>query len=640
MSENTEITGEKHEFQTEIQKLLQIIIHSLYQNREIFLREVVSNASDALNKLRFEQLTNQNIYDKEAKLKIDITYDEKAKTITVSDTGIGMTKQELIKNLGTVASSGSLEFLENLKSQQNGVNGANGSDSSSLADLDIIGQFGVGFYSAFMVADKVVVRSHSFKPDSEGAEWESDGAGTFVVRDYSAKDTRGTDVIIHLKEEDANDYLSEYKIKNIVTKFSDYVPFPFYVQGKDEVVNKQESLWRKDPESVTEEEYEKFYQHVSGAYDKPSYRITYSIDAPIQFRTVLFFPEKKNRNLFMPEPEWGLKLYSHNVLIQEKSKDLMPVYFRFIKGVVDSEDIPLNVSRETVQMNKILERIKKSLTNKIISEIAKLAKKEPDKYKKFWEEFGVFIKEGVASDYANKDKLSKLLRFKSSKIADDEYTSLDDYISRMKDGQEKIYYLIGDNLDVVKSSPHLEFYKDKEFEVLYLVEAIDGFVMMNVRDFEGKNFESIDQASPEESKPEDKKEEKKDEDKDEFDKLLDRFKTVLGDKVEGVQFTERLKESPIRLVNPKTGLGSEMQRVYKVMDENFEIPKKIVELNKDHEIIKGLSRMYSADNNSEMVEMVINQLFENSLMQEGFLKSPGSMVGRINQIIEAAVKKS
>ena len=340
MSENTEITGEKHEFQTEIQKLLQIIIHSLYQNREIFLREVVSNASDALNKLRFEQLTNQNIYDKEAKLKIDITYDEKAKTITVSDTGIGMTKQELIKNLGTVASSGSLEFLENLKSQQNGVYGANGSDSSSLADLDFIGQFGVGFYSAFMVADKVVVRSHSFKPDSEGAECESDGAGTFVVRDYSAKDTRGTDVIIHLKEEDANDYLSEYKIKNIVTKYSDYVPFPIYVQGKDEVVNKQESLWRKDPESVTEEEYEKFYQHVSGAYDKPSYRITYSIDAPIQFRTVLFFPEKKNRNLFMPEPEWGLKLYSHNVLIQDKSKDLMPVYFRFIKGVVDSEDIP------------------------------------------------------------------------------------------------------------------------------------------------------------------------------------------------------------------------------------------------------------------------------------------------------------
>ena len=637
MSKNTEITGEKHEFQTEIQKLLQIIIHSLYQNREIFLREVVSNASDALNKLRFEQLTNQNIYDKEAKLKIDIKYDEKVKTITVSDTGIGMTKKELIKNLGTIANSGSLEFLENLKNQQNG---SNGTEASQMADLDIIGQFGVGFYSVFMVADKVVVRSHSFKPDTEGAEWESDGMGTFVVRDFPQKDTRGTDIIIHLKEEDANDYLSEYKLKNIVTKYSDYVPFPIYIQDKDEVVNKQESLWRKDPESVTEEEYEKFYQHVSGAYDKPSFRITYSIDAPIQFRTVLFFPEKKNRNLFMPEPEWGLKLYSHNVLIQEKSKDLMPVYFRFVKGVVDSEDIPLNVSRETVQMNKILERIKKSLTSKIVNEIGKLARKDADKYKKFWEEFGVFIKEGVASDYGNKEKLSKLLRFKSSKIADDEYTSLDDYISRMKEGQEKIFYLIGDTLEVVKKSPHLEFYKDKDYEVLYLTEAIDGFVMMNMRDFDGKNFESIDQASPDESKPEDKKEEKKEEDKDDFDKLVDRFKTVLGDKVEGVQFTDRLKESPIRLVNPKTGLGSEMQRVYKVMDENFEIPKKIVELNKDHEIIKGLSRMHAADNNSEMVEMVINQLFENSLMQEGFLKSPGSMVGRINQIIEAAVKKS
>ena len=635
MSENTEMQGEKHEIQTEIQKLLQIIIHSLYQNREIFLREVVSNSSDALNKLRFEQLTNQNIYDKEAKLKIDVKYDEKEKTLTVSDTGIGMSKAELIKNLGTIASSGSLAFLENMKSQTNGSNG------TAVPDIDIIGQFGVGFYSVFMVANKVIVRSHSYKADAEPAEWESDGAGSFLVRDCPSKDTRGTDVIVYLKEEDSSDYLSEYKIKNIITKYSDYVPFPIYIQGKDEVANKQESLWRKDAESITDEEYEKFYQHVSGAYDKPSFRIHYTIDAPIQFKTILFFPEKKNRNLFMPEPEWGLKLYSHNVLIQEKSKDLVPIYFRFIKGVVDSEDVPLNVSRETVQMNKVLERIKKSLTNKIINEISKMATKEPDQYKKFWEEFGVFIKEGVASDYTNKDKVAKLLRFKSSKLADDEYTSLDSYISRMKDGQESIYYLIGDNLDVVKRSPHLEFYKDKEFEVLYLTEAIDGFVMMNMRDFEGKKFESIDQASPdEEKKADDKKEEKKDEDKDEFDRLLDHFKSVLGAKVEGVQFTDRLKESPIRLVNPKTGLGSEMQRVYKVMDENFEIPKKIVEINKDHEIIKGLSRMHKADDKSEMVDLVINQLFENSLLQEGFLKSPGSMVGRINQIIEAAVKKN
>ena len=635
MSENAEIQGEKHEFQTEIQKLLQIIIHSLYQNREIFLRELVSNASDALNKLRFEQLTNQNIYDKEAKLKIDVKYDEKEKTLTVSDTGIGMTKAELIKNLGTIASSGSLAFLENMKSQTNGSNG------TAVPDIDIIGQFGVGFYSVFMVANKVIVRSHSYKADAEPAEWESDGAGSFLVRDCPSKDTRGTDVIVYLKEEDSSDYLSEYKIKNIITKYSDYVPFPIYIQGKDEVANKQESLWRKDAESITDEEYEKFYQHVSGAYVKPSFRLHYSFVAPIQFKTILFFPEKKNRNLFMPEPEWGLKLYSHNVLIQEKSKDLVPIYFRFIKGVVDSEDVPLNVSRETVQMNKVLERIKKSLTNKIINEISKMATKEPDQYKKFWEEFGVFIKEGVASDYTNKDKVAKLLRFKSSKLADDEYTSLDSYISRMTDGQESIYYLIGDNLDVVKRSPHLEFYKDKEFEVLYLTEAIDGFVMMNMRDFEGKKFESIDQASPdEEKKADDKKEEKKDEDKDEFDRLLDHFKSVLGAKVEGVQFTDRLKESPIRLVNPKTGLGSEMQRVYKVMDENFEIPKKIVEINKDHEIIKGLSRMHKADDKSEMVDLVINQLFENSLLQEGFLKSPGSMVGRINQIIEAAVKKN
>ena len=633
MSENIEVNGEKHEFQAEIQKLLQIIIHSLYQNREIFIRELVSNSSDAINKLRFEQLTNQNIYDKEAALRIDISYDEKAKTLTISDTGIGMTKDELMKNLGTIANSGSLKFLENLKNQQNG----NG--EAPPADLDIIGQFGVGFYSVFMVANKVVVRSRSFKIDASAAEWESEGVGTYVVRD-SEKDTRGTDIIIYLKDEDATEYLSEYKIKNIITKYSDYVPFPIFVQGKEEAVNKQESLWRRDPESITDEEYEKFYQHVSGAYDKPSYRINYSIDAPIQFKTILFFPDKKNRNLFMPEPEWGLKLYSHNVLIQEKSKDLMPIYFRFIKGVVDSEDIPLNVSRETVQLNKILERIKKSLTNKIISEISKMSKKEADQYKKFWEEFGVFIKEGIASDQTNRDKLSKLLRFKSSKLADNEYTSLQDYISRMKDGQENIFYLLGDNLDVVKKSPHLEYYKSNDLEVLYLPEAIDGFVMMNLRDFEGKKFSSIDQSSPEDDKKsDDKKEEKKDDEKDDFDRLVDRFKEVLGEKVEDVRFTDRLKESPIRLVNPKSGLGSEMQRVYKAMDENFELSKKIVEVNKDHEIIKGLSSLYKGNKESELVTIAIEQLFENSLLQEGFHPKPGSMVPRINQIIEAAVRK-
>jgi molecular chaperone HtpG len=340
----------------------------------------------------------------------------------------------------------------------------------------------------------------------------------------------------------------------------------------------------------------------------------------------------------MPEPDWGLKLYSHNVLIQEKSKDLLPVYFRFVKGVVDSEDVPLNVSRETVQLNKVLERIKKSLTSKVINEIKKMASKEPDNYKKFWEEFGIFIKEGVASDQTNKEKLSKLLRFKSTKLADDEYTSLDAYIERMSEDQEKVYYLLADNLTVAKRSPHLEYFSDKGYEVLLLVEPIDGFIMMNLRDYEGKTLESIDQSTPD-AKTDDKKEDKKDEDKDEFDKLLDKFKAVLGEKIEDVRFTDRLKESPIRLVNPKTGLGSEMQRVYKAMDENFEIPKKILEMNKNHPIITGISNIYSNDADSELVVMTIEQLFENALLQEGFHPQPGSMVPRINQIIEAAVKK-
>ena len=637
MSENTEVKGEKFEFQAEIQKLLQIIIHSLYQNREIFIRELVSNSSDALNKLRFEQLTNENIYDKEAPLKIDLIFNEKEKILTIADTGIGMTKEEIKFNLGTIASSGSLAFLEQLKSEQD-------ESKSAPTDLDIIGQFGVGFYSVFMVADKVIVRSKSFKSNTPATEWESEGTGSFVVRD-SDKDTRGTEIIIYLKDEDASEYLSEWKLKNIIKKYSDYVPFPIYINKHDaepkseEAVNKQESLWRRDPSTITDEEYEKFYQHVSNAYDKPSHRINYSIDAPIQFKTVLFFPEKKNKNLFMPEPEWGLKLYSHNVLIQENSKDLLPIYFRFAKGVVDSEDVPLNVSRETVQLNKVLDRIKKSLTSKVLNEIKRMANKEPDKYKKFWEEFGIFIKEGIASDQANKDKLSKLLRFKSSKLADDEYTSLETYIEHMKNDQDKIYYLLADSMEVAKKSPHLEYFKDKDYEVLLLVEPIDGFIMMSLRDFEGKNFESIDQSTPDETKADEKKEEKKEEDKDEFDKLVDKFKSVLGDKVEDVRFTDRLKESPVRLVNPKSGLGTEMQRVYKVMDENFEIPKKILELNKNHGIITGLSSIFKNNNESELVPTVVEQLFENALLQEGFHPKPGSMVPRINQIIEEAVKK-
>lgn len=634
MSETTQ--PETHEFSVETKKLLQIIIHSLYQNREIFLRELISNSSDALNKLRFEQLTNENIYDAAAPLQVNVRFDKEAKEIRIIDSGVGMTKEEIATNLGVIASSGSLAFLEKLKAEGK-------SPEEATEDMDIIGQFGVGFYSVFMVSDDVTVRTRSYKPDAVAVEWKSDGSGTYTVVDYPEKETRGTEIIVKLKDEDADDFLSEWKLKQIITKYSDYVPFPIYVQDQEEAANKRESLWRKNPDDITEEEYEKFYQHVSGAYDKPSHHIHYSVDAPIQFRTLLFFPEKKNRNLFMPEPEWGLKLYSHNVLIQEQSKDLLPVHFRFVRGVVDSEDIPLNVSRETVQINKILDRIKKSLTRKVIREIGTMAKKDPDKYKKFWEEFGIFIKEGVASDYDNRDKLTKLLRFNSTSLATDELTTLDDYLSRMKEGQDKIYYLMADNLEVARSSPHLEYYKENEYEVLLLPETIDGFVMMNLREYEGKQFESIDTATPQEDKKkegEDKDEEKKEEDKDDLDKLLDTFKTVLGDKVEGVRFTDRLRESPVRLVNPSGGFGSEMQRVYRVMDENFEIPKKILEVNKNHPIVAGLAKIHSEEPESELVKDTVEQLFENTLVQEGFHPKPGTMVPRINKIIEAAVKKN
>ncbi|MHA2364568.1 MAG: molecular chaperone HtpG [Candidatus Hodarchaeales archaeon] len=671
MSNNsdTDTPVETYEFQAEIQKLLQIIIHSLYTNREIFLRELISNSSDALNKVRFKQLTEE-VYDNLAPFEITVTFNQDEKTLTVSDTGIGMSAVDIKDNLGTIASSGTLSFLESLKNQQ-----AEGKDlNDKMSDIDVIGQFGVGFYSVFMIADEVIVRSRSFRADDNGIEWKSKGTGTYSIQDYP-KEERGTDVIIKLKEEDSSDYLSEWKLKNIITKYSDYVPFPIFLdedkeeeetkeedvkeeETKEEIkegeeeetkeeevkeeerkpVNSQTSLWRKQPNEVSEEEYEKFYQHVASAYDKPFYQVHYSIDAPIQFKTLLFFPEKKNRNLFMPEPEWGLKLYSHNVLIQEKSKDLLPVYLRFIKGVVDSEDIPLNVSRETVQLNKVLERIKKSLTRKVISEISKIAKKKPDEYKKFWEELGIFIKEGIASDITNKDKLNKLLRFHSNKIAKDEYVSLDDYIDRMVEDQpSKIYYLLGDSLEVIQNSPHLDYYNEKGYEVLFLPEAIDGFVMMNLRDYEGKNFESIDQATPEEVKKEGEEEKKDVDEESDLGKLLKSFKDVLGEQVVEVRVSERLRESPVRLVNPAGGFGSEMQRVYRVMDENFEIPKKILEVNKDHSIITGLTSLHTTNSEDELVKATIEQLFENALLVEGLHPEPGKIVPRINMIIDKAL---
>ena len=631
------MTEEKYKFQADVHRVLDIVINSLYQHRDIFLRELISNAADALHKLQFQKINNADIHDPEAELKIVVDVDEDQKVITIKDTGIGMTKEELRENLGTIAQSGTLRFLEEIKNQ-----GA----EASIPEL--IGQFGVGFYSVFMVAKEVIVKSRSYKKDEPAHEWVSQGTESFVIRP-TEKEDRGTEIIIKLKE-DAEEFADKYKIKEIIKKYSDYVPFPIELDG--EVVNQQTSLWRKSPNEVKEEEYEKFYQYVSNSFDKPLHVIHYSVDAPLQLNCLLFIPSFRKNILLIPETEWGVRLYSRNVLIQERSKDVLPSYFRFIEGVVDSEDLPLNVSRETVQVSRVVASIKKTLTNKLLKELEKIARTDEEKYKKFWKEFGIFIKDGVINDEKNREKLIKLLRFKTNKTKEDELISLDDYLKRKPEEQDAIYYLIADDETMARNSPHIEFYEEKGWEVLFLVEpVVDSFLLMHLRSYKDIQLKAIDVTEEpiEEDKDKDKDEDSEGKDKDEskdeidedlrpsFKKLKERIKSTLGDKILEVRASTKLRGSPCRLA-AREGFGAQFQRIYRYMTENFVAPPKVLELNLNHPIIEKLEFLVEAEPENELIEKVIWQLFENALLLDGSMQQPASMVPRVNEIILAALE--
>ena len=643
MSETTGATNEEvYQFQAEVHRVLEIVVNSLYKYEDIFLRELISNAVDALNRVRFERLQNTDIQDPDLELKITITPDEENNTLTISDTGIGMSKEELKENLGTIASSGTLKFLEKIKDQVN---------ADTLPEL--IGQFGVGFYSVFMVADEVIVRSKSFRKDDPPYEWVSKGGNSYTIRPADKKE-RGTDIIIKLKENKA-EYTKEYKIREIIKKYSDYVPFPIYLG--EEVINQQTPIWRKSPSELKDEDYEKFYQYVSHAFDKPFHTIHYNIDAPIMLRSILFIPPTASRNLLFPDVEWGPRLYSRNVLIQEHAKDILPNYFRFIQGVVDCEDIPLNVSRETIQVSAVTRKIKKALTAKIFKELRDMAKREPERYLQFWKEFGIFLKEGYINDLDQREKIIKLLRFQTNKTKPDEYISLDEYLKRMPKEQDKIYYLFADSLDIAKQSPHLEYYEDKGWEVLFFVEPADAFLLLHLREYQGKTFQAIDSATETAQTTEQKEEtEKTEEEKTEtatekekktpdtttpYQPLIDRIKAVLGDKIMDVKVTDRLKKSPCRLASPATGFGSEFERVYKYLNEKAPLsPQKILEINVEHNIIKNLNTMIQKDPSNPLINQTIEQLYENSLLQEGLLQNPAEMIPRIYEILNVALEKS
>jgi HSP90 family molecular chaperone len=608
-------------FKAETKQLLNILIHSLYKDREVFLRELLSNASDALNRLRFEMVTNQNVVDPKEALKIHITVDKDARKLIIQDTGVGMTREEVIENLGTIAQSGARKFIEATKEQKVDV-------------AQVIGQFGVGFYSVFMVAESVKVTSRSFKPEAESVTWYATGEDNYHVG-VGDMTERGTMVEIKLKE-DAAEFADEYRIRNIIHKHSDYIGFPIYIGDGKEPANKQTSLWRTSRQEVTDEQYKEFYKQTTLDFEDPLLHIHIVTDAPVQLYALLFIPAKMERGLFALRKDDGLKLYSRNILIDEYNKDLLPEYLRFVQGVVDSEDLPLNVSRETVQSSGLMPKLKKVLTNQVLKDLEILAKNNPEKYQTFWQEFGGFLKQGLSSYTADEDKLHSLLRFKTN-LNPETWSSLEDYVSRMKEGQNFIYYIVGDDPKSVLRSPHLDYFHSQGTEVLLLTEPMDSFMLMGLRkhkDFELKNVAQADVDITEKQEAENEAEKLPESD---FSSLVERFKQVLGERVTDVRSSNRLSQSVARLVDPDGTMNPELQRVYRYLGKEYEVPKKILELNPSHAILRNLLGL---DTDSDLQNAIIEQIYDSALLVEGLHPDPSSIAPRVQKIIEAALLRN
>jgi molecular chaperone HtpG len=612
------------EFRAEVQQLLNILAHSLYTDRDIFLRELISNASDALNRIQFEMLTNREALDPDTELAIRLSFDEESNTITVTDSGIGMNREELVQNLGTIAQSGARAFLESLEEGQR--------------PADVIGQFGVGFYSVFMVADEVRVTSRSYRPDDSAATWISRGENTFFV-EPAEKASRGTSIVIKLKQ-DATEFAKGYRLEQIVKKHSDFIAFPIYLvstedgETKERVINQQTALWRQSPQEVTDEQYDEFYRQLTLDFEKPQLQLHLVTDAPVQTYAILYVPGTRERGFLSLRTDHGLKLYSRKILIQEYNKDLLPNYLRFAEGVVDSEDLPLNVSRESVQASLVMNRIGRVLRRRLISALDEMAEERPDDYTAFWREFGAFIKEGVASDPASHDDLLKLLRFHSSRDGDS-LVSLSNYVEAMAEDQEVIYFILGENLDSISASPHLDYFKDNDIQVLYLVDPIDNFMVMALQEFEGKPLRNVDDAGLELPEQESKEDEEQLEVKD-VSGLIGRFTTVLGDRVVEVRESKLLTGSPCRLVSPADDPTQSMQRVRRLLEQDYEVPKKILEINPRHPLIQNLTLLVADQPNEALIDLAIEQLYDDTLLLEGLHPNPATMVPRIQTLIERA----
>lgn len=629
--ENTQ----SYTFQAEIQQVLNILIHSLYKDREIFLRELISNASDALNRIQFEMLTNRDVLDPEVPLTITLTTDEEARTLTISDTGIGMTADEMVESLGVIARSGAKNFLEQL--QEN--------EGSTVSD-DIIGQFGVGFYSVFMVAEQVEVISRSFDPNAEAAMWVSNGEGGYEIHPAD-KETRGTDIVIHLRE-DADEFATQFRLTRTIKRHSDYVNFPIYIQKVDEEseiesepVNQQTAIWRKSPNEIEAEDYEYFYQSLTLDFQPPQMVIHTRSDAPVQLYSVLFVPSSAQGSILSPRVEPGLKLYNRKVLIQEYTSDLLPEYLVFVQGVVDSEDLPLNVSRETIQSNPMTQKIKKILTKRVLSELKTVSRKDPEQYAEFWNEFGQMIKQGVFTHTEDQERLLPLLRFYSDQ-SPDTLTSFENYMANFAKGQNDIYYVVAEGKDVARVSPHLDAFRARGIDVLYMTDTVDGFLVPALLEYEGHKLVSADSEDldldgigtrPEEETDEEPLEE------EERSNLVGFIKEALGTQVEDVRVSKVLSiNSPARLAATQGSLDKHQQRLYKMLEQDFDIPTHIFEVNPRHPILKGISARIERGLDDE-AQYAIEVLYQSALLADGLHPNPAELTGSIQALLASTLSE-
>ena len=616
----TQGSEEKYEFQAEVKQLLDIVIHSLYTNKEIFIRELVSNASDALEKLRYIQLTEKDTFDDNLALEIDISTDQKANTITIKDFGVGMTRKELIENLGTIAHSGSRAFLQAVQ------------ESDQVSD-NLIGQFGVGFYSVFIVAKSVKVYTHHWTKNSEHLLWTSDGSGSYQIETVEGQ-RRGCKIVIELKD-DCKEFSATDRIRQVLTRYSSFVQFPIKLNGDQ--VNTVQAVWMRNKNEIKDEEYNEFYKFQANAYDEPMYRLHFNSDAPLTINSLLFIPQENPEHWGFGRVKPGVGLYCRKILIDSKPEGLLPEWLRFIKGVVDSADLPLNISRETIQDSMLIQKLNRVITNRFLKFLEEEAEKQPEKYEEFYRKFGLFLKEGIATDFTHREQLAKLVRFESSSIEKGKVTSLAQYLSRMKEGQKEIYYLFSPNRETVENGPYLEAFRARGVEVLFLYEPIDEFALSSIGEFGDRKLVSADSSDIE---LEDVTVDSGDEalSDEEAKRLCKWIKDTLVEQVSEVSISKRLLESPAIVLNADKFMTPSMRRIMKGIHREVNTKQSVnLEINPRHGLIKKLATLKDSD--ADLAKLVVEQLLDNTLIVAGFLEDQRSMVERLYKILDRISEK-